>query len=653
MSRRITPESSPETLRQEAKDWLRRLRAGDTAARARLDAVTPSAPAVPTLRDVQHAVARELGFAGWSALKARKTTSPAPASSETIARYETMATHLLDAYRLGTPEAMEQHWADTWHRREWHVMRRYVQLDLGKRAESVEGRRATGDDAIDITIDDARWLIAREQGFEDWSALIAHATDLVFVEGKTAPRGVHLVVRSANDQGESGASTRRWDDVFDALEDDEAIGIDAHGQMTPALLERVASYEQVSVLRLHDSAALTDDALRQLARLPNLRVLDLSGCAGLTDAGFAQLAALASLEEVSLRGTQVTDAGVAALTRCDRLTRVDLSGTRTGDGALRALRGKPRLAHLDTGAFVTEAGVAQLHEFPVFKSWQGGAPTFELTSPRAGPNFLHLRGEITDACLARMVGLDGLFGLNIDDPRLPMTPAGLASLVELPRLGMLAIDAVDESMKLVAEMPALRSLTCQDTTASDDGWVALSKLATLEQIWGRRCHGLGGRGFEALAKLPALRSLSVSCLNVPDASVAALPRFPALRELMPMDIPDAGYRHIAKCEALERLTLMYCRDTTDAATEHVVRLPALTSYFASYTLITDRTPHLLATMPSLEKITLQACAGVTDAGVAALKQAPRLRELSISGMQHVTRAALAGFPSTIKIEFAL
>ena len=66
--------------------------------------------------------------------------------------------------------------------------------------------------------------------------------------------------------------------------------------------------------------------------------------------------------------------------------------------------------------------------------------------------------------------------------------------------------------------------------------------------------------------------MGVSCLNVDDAAISALPTFPALRELMPMDIPDAGYRHIGKCEQLESLILMYCRDTSDAATEHIAGL---------------------------------------------------------------------------------
>ena len=55
MPRRITPESSLETLRQEAKDWLRELRANDHDARVRFTRALPDGPSDPTLRDVQHA----------------------------------------------------------------------------------------------------------------------------------------------------------------------------------------------------------------------------------------------------------------------------------------------------------------------------------------------------------------------------------------------------------------------------------------------------------------------------------------------------------------------------------------------------------------------------------------------------------------------
>jgi hypothetical protein len=203
-------------------------------------------------------------------------------------------------------------------------------------------------------------------------------------------------------------------------------------------------------------------------------------------------------------------------------------------------------------------------------------------------------------------------------------------------------------MPHIAAMPRLRFLGAQDTVAGDDGFVALSQSHSIEYIWGRRCHDLRTRGFTALADMPALRGLSVSCLNVDDAGIAALPHFPALRELMPMDVPDAGYRHIGRCTRLQSLVLMYCRETTDAATEHVTGLPELTYYFNSYTTITDRTPALLSTMDSLERITFDGCHGLTDAGVAALARLPRLRELRASG-RGLTAGVGAPFGARVRV----
>jgi hypothetical protein len=78
----------------------------------------------------------------------------------------------------------------------------------------------------------------------------------------------------------------------------------------------------------------------------------------------------------------------------------------------------------------------------------------------------------------------------------------------------------------------------------------------------------------------------VSCLNVSDDGIAALPSFPALEELMPMDVPDAGYRHIGS--------------------------------------------------------------GLTNARVAPLARLPRLRELRVSG-GGVTIEVRAAFPANVEV----
>jgi hypothetical protein len=250
--------------------------------------------------------------------------------------------------------------------------------------------------------------------------------------------------------------------------------------------------------------------------------------------------------------------------------------------------------------------------------------------------------------MQQMRGLDGLAGLNLDDSHLGITAAALAPLVSLPNLTWLGVDAKDDWMPYIAQMPALRFLGIQDTVAGDDGFVALGRSQTIERIWGRRCHNLRSRGFRALAHMPRLRGLSVSCLNVDDSAIATLPTFPSLIELMPMDIPDAGYRHIGKCERLESLVLMYCRDTTDAATEHITGLGKLKSYFNSYTTITDRTPELLSTMDSLEGITFDTCHYLTNAGVARLARLPHLKKLHASG-GHITSDVARPFRPEVKV----
>ena len=202
-----------------------------------------------------------------------------------------------------------------------------------------------------------------------------------------------------------------------------------------------------------------------------------------------------------------------------------------------------------------------------------------LLSYDAGPNYLLLRGPFTDRGMTRLARLDGLFALNLDASELGITAAGLAPLVGLPNLGWLAADAKDSHMPLIAQMPRLRFLGCQDTIAGDDGFAALSQSQSIEYIWGRRCYNLRTRGFMALARMPALRGLSVSCKNVDDAGIAELPKFRSLRELMPMDVPDLGYRHIARCEGLESLVLMYCRETGDAATEQIVQIAGIEVVF--------------------------------------------------------------------------
>ncbi|MGV3710940.1 MAG: hypothetical protein ACO1Q7_19105 [Gemmatimonas sp.] len=639
-----------ESYRKEAKQWLRALRganhesdAAASDARARYERAVGAPPLNPTLRDVQHALAREHGFAGWNELK--QSVSELTRDSRALAEFEIKARALYDAYYLGTPEAMERHYSFTWHRRAWDGMRRYVQLDLGKRAADDNTDHSAN---IDITMDDARHLVAVEHQFESWDDLQAYLESLPPDANVTASP---TTARAGIEKGAPAVVvSREWARVLEALEQHPGAALEANGQLTNEMLAEVARIPHVSALRLGNCQKVTDDGVRHLAGMQSLRELSLAQTA-ITDDSLSVLRSLPALEDVSLEMTRVTDAGMQELIPCEQLRRVQLRWTATGDGAIRALAGKPNLTHFWSGNGVTDDGIAALHDIPAFAEWRGGEARFGILENDQAPNHVDLRGPITDRGIERMRGLDGVCVLFLDQCALSDRASALEPLVRLRNLAKLSVDPKQAWMRTIARMPALRFISMQDAEITDEGFVDLAGSQSLEYLWGRRSHGLGAAGFRALGRMPNLRGLSTSCLNVPDEALSVLPEFPALRALMPMDIPDAGYRHIGQCGNLEALLLMYCRGSTDAATEQIVGLRKLTRYFNSYTEITDRTPELLAGMVSLERITFDSCHRLTDAGVARLALLPRLRELSVSG-NALTPAVARMFPDGVTVRYS-
>ena len=412
MSDKLARRRSLESFKKEAKRWFAALRRNVPDARTRFERAVTNAPAKPILRDVQHALAREHGFAGWTELK-HKLTADAEETQKALGQLEEMAEALLEAYRTGTPAAMERHWALTWHRRNHQAMRTYVQLDLGRQA----GADNQNDD---ITLDDARYLVAREHGFERWDDLVKFYASVPTQASLTMTKPIGLFFPDAVGDEWPAWDSRDWSAVVSRLKECAAAGIDAAGQMTDAMIEDVSRIEHLTALKLGGSRGVTDAGVCHLARLSRLRYLDLSGTS-ITDRGLDFVRALPELETVSLAWTNITDAGAANLSGCRRLRNVDLSGTSTGDGALRALTEKAHLCQLRTGNGVTDAGLALLHEIPIFKSWHGGEPTMGLLSYHAGPNYLLLRGPFTDRGMTQLEGLCGLFALNLARPK-PASP---------------------------------------------------------------------------------------------------------------------------------------------------------------------------------------------------------------------------------------
>ncbi len=618
-----------DNLKKEAKRWLKALRLNDAEALNRLTTIYPKAPAQPVLRDVQHALALEYGYSNWKALSA---ASSAPATGlHTAEQYAQAAADLVLACDHDDASALE--------RLNQHYQRSFTLDNLHAeiwRRDYAYRQRSSRVPQNSLPLAEAQLIVAQDAGFGNWDAL------LQAVASGTPPQ----VEPYAIDPKENRISPRRqlnrndWDQLIAVLTERRLPAVDANGLMTDSMLERISMLNHVTRLTLGGSRELTDDGLLHLARMPQLEYLDIGEYPGgkITDRGlevFRHLPNLKTLEMTWQGG--VTDTGVANLRFCEQLERVNLMGSPTGDGAIEALQGKSKLRDFSTGRRVTDHGLPLLHNFPRLKHSDGAR--------------LLIDGPFTNAGLANLAGLHGVSELDLFWHVTAITTEGFSCLAALPNLSVLGCDGKlsdDTAMGHIAAIPRLRKLRAQESVATDDGFIALSRSRTLEGLWGRVCPNFGSRGFLAFAKMPSLRNLAIGCANVDDAALSALPDFPALRELTPIGFEDDGFRHVGRCVNLERLTCMYCRSTTDAATALIANLN-INYYYAGLTQITDKSLAILGAMPTLEQIEFYECTGITDAGLPHLVKLPKLREVHLDGLPGVTLEGTRVFPKSVHV----
>jgi len=579
-------------------------------------------------------------------------TQASSLSASTLEQHQRIAADLLAAYNSADPEAATR-LNDLFHSAiNIEQIRDFIRDKLCNLPDTQ--RRIDN-----FTLDDAQLLVARLYGFDDWNELVRSTN-----EPASEPDSAPFVLSSKppfyridwtknSIEPRQPMSTRDWENVCAVIKELGLTTIKSASQIGDDDLEIISQLDQITSLNLDGSKLLTDNGVRHLARMPQLRELTLGG--QITDHALEVLAELHELRVFKMfwQGN-ITDQGLAGLRFCEQLEEVDLLGCNTGDGAIAALTGKPKLRHFKTGRNVSDDGLALLQQFPAFKTPPAEEPEYGLMSFSAGPTNLLIDGPFTAAGLKHLHGLDGLVGLSFFRHTSRLSGDDLQALGGLSNLVYLGCPGQfcdDDAMRHIAVLPSLRMLMGQGTVASDEGFRSLSQSQTIEYFWGRECPNLTDSGFIALSRMSALKGLAVSCKSVSDAALASLPDFPSLKELLPMDVRDDGFRHIGRREQLESLTLMYCRDTTDVATSHITGMPNLKKYHAGYTLITDTSLELLSRLNSLEEISFEGCKHITDAGLPSLTHLPHLRDLSIGGCPKITRSGVTGFGSSVRVNY--
>lgn len=533
--------------------------------------------------------------------------------------------------------------------------------DPAKMQQRLPGWYVATKRTFDLALEDARQVVARIHGFASWHTFAGR-----FRETPQDPRTLRLGINNTppffkidwkkNELHMQGlVGEKEWEYIFSVMKEYQITALHS-AVLTDTAMKRLSALSHVTRLNMGSATRLSDEGFRQLAHMPQLQQLELGGWhCPVTDQGLHALRELVNLEKFHLNWAQrVSDAGVAHLSFCEQLQEVNLLGSTTGNGAIAAMAGKAYLHSFKTGSRVTDAGLAMLHQLPVFSTWQHKEMKYSLMSNDPGPNHLLIDGPFTDRGLASLRGLDGLFGLSFFWHSPAFTSEGIGVLSSLTHLGFLGCEGErcdDAAMQQINKLPHLRMLMAQGTVATDDGFVALSESKSIEYIWGRECPNLTGLGFRALATMPALRGLAVSCKQVDMEALATLPYFPAFKELMPMDVTDEGFEFIGQCRQLEALWCMYCRDTTDVATGHLTRLQRLKKYYAGASQITDKSLELLSTLPSLGELRFWNVSGITDAGLAALLRLPNLRSVGLEGLPNITPEGVSKFPDQVQVDY--
>lgn len=214
------------------------------------------------------------------------------------------------------------------------------------------------------------------------------------------------------------------------------------------------------------------------------------------------------------------------------------------------------------------------------------------------------------------------------------TDQGLAALVQrLPKLERLDLSGMDVNAKGYSESLKI----------TDAGVAHLSALTGLQWLSLRSCPAVEGTTLASLRAIPQLEHLDCSATAIRSPAIAALARWPSLRELALnncMDFHGRSLEDIARIPGLRRLELSYCPTIRAADVVHLAKLHELRHLDLSLCMgafqgqtaaFDDMGPAGAPAPPEQDGV------GVTDAAVVALEKLP-LHTLDLSGCHSLTDA---------------
>lgn len=241
---------------------------------------------------------------------------------------------------------------------------------------------------------------------------------------------------------------------------------------------------------------------------------------------------------------------------------------------------------------------------------------------------------------------------STDKPR-KLDPAN-AELQSGEWLGINCGDGFDDkALAVVAEITELQGLFGSFDLLTDDGFKQTEKLVNLKYLRLIGADKLTAKGFAHLKAAKEMRSVAIAFSEaVNDSWLDVLAHWPELRELEVDNTPltGAGFHNLAHTPKLQWLAGWNMYKLTDAAIEHIIKLPSLTGlHLDGCKHFTSEAVRKLRTCGKLNHLRLSECQAVTDKEVAVLCELQSLQELDFSRCKNISDEAVGKIATLTKL----
>jgi hypothetical protein len=236
---------------------------------------------------------------------------------------------------------------------------------------------------------------------------------------------------------------------------------------------------------------VTDDWLERLAGVTTLRRLDLSNCA-VQGEGLRHLAGLAGLRELNLTLTPVSDDALRHLAGLTEMRMMGLASTQCTGTGFAHLKGLKKLESVNLHFTpLNDAGLSAISQVPITDRLWFAHTRFTDAGSANLKNLTQLKrcgiGSADKASSGEAVA--ALANLPLEDLTLldnQATPVGLAHAAKIKTLKKLDVShgptVTDESMPLVARMPALEEFKLGSAKITDAGLEAIAASKSLKKL---------------------------------------------------------------------------------------------------------------------------------------------------------------------------